>query len=61
MIGIALASGIPTSWFELMADRLRTPDDFCRSPGAMEGAGRRGEAIRRKPPSSDKPYNSSGG
>jgi uncharacterized Zn finger protein len=46
MIGVVLAGGNPDELVEVMSDRLRTPDDFLEVARAMEGAGRRGEAIR---------------
>ena len=46
MIGVALAGGQPDELVEIMSDRLRTPDDYLEVARAMEGADRRGEAIR---------------
>jgi hypothetical protein len=46
MIGVVLAGGNPDELVEVISDRLRTPDDFLEVARAMEGAGRRGEAIR---------------
>ncbi len=46
MIGVVLAGGSPDELVEVMSDRMRTPDDYLEVARAMEGAGRRGEAIR---------------
>jgi hypothetical protein len=46
MIGVALAGGNPDDLVEILGDGLRTPDDYLDVARAMEGAGRRGEAIR---------------
>jgi hypothetical protein len=46
MTGVVLAGGNPDELAEIMSERLRTPDDFLEVARAMEGAGRRGEAIR---------------
>jgi len=46
MIGVVLAGGNPDELVEIMSDRMRASDDYLEVARAMEGAGRRGEAIR---------------